>query len=614
MPLTQLNFQPGLDTENTPTGAEGRWVDGDKIRFRKGLPQKIGGWTKFSTAYYVGVGRALEQWFALDGSRYEALGTDRKVYVYQSGDNQDITPIRSTDALVNAISTTTSSNIITITDTSHGALEGDFVTLSSVSTAVAGIPAATLDAEYEILSISNANAYTIESSATANANTGPTANCTATYQLNIGPSVQTFGYGWGASTWGASTWGTPRSSSNVILDTRLWSINNWGEDLIITQKDGGTYEWDTSGGMTSNRATVVANAPTTSTLSLVSTETRHVVCLGTETTIGDDSTFDKMFIRWSDQENYNEWTPNVTNSAGSQRIAGGSEIRCARPAKGTILVWTDTTMQSMSFIGPPFIFGFRQLGNDCGAVGLNSAMVIDDVAYWMSDGQFFRYAGSVQEIPCPILNHVFDDINKVQYAQVYAAQNSNFSEVIWYYCSSSSDENDRYVIYNYLENSWYFGTMERSTYQDNGVELTPLATEYFPTSNLSTISTINGLTQGRSVIYAQESGVDADGAALQAFIQSGDGDIADGETFSFINKIIPDFQDQTGNTVITLSVKDYPNDSATVGETLTVNNTTRFVNTRIRGRQSNIKIQNNDIGDNWRFGTLRVNIKQDGKR
>ena len=614
MPLTQLNFQPGLDTENTPTGAESRWVDCDKIRFRKGLPQKIGGWTKFSTDYYVGVGRALEQWFSINGSRYEALGTDRKVYVYQSGDNQDITPIRSTDSLVNAISTTNTSNVVTITDTSHGALKGDFVTLSSVSTDVGGIPAATLNAEYEILSISNANAYTIESSATANANAGPTATCTATYQLNIGPSIQTFGYGWGASTWGASTWGTPRSTTTVILDARLWSINNWGEDLIITQKDGATYEWDLSAGMSSNRATVVANAPATSTLSLVSTETRHVVCMGTETEIGDSTTFDKMFIRWSDQENYNQWTPNVTNSAGSQRIAGGSEIRCARPAKGTILVWTDTTMQSMSFIGPPFIFGFRQLGNDCGAVGLNSAIVIDDIAYWMSDGQFFRYAGSVQEIPCPILNHVFDNINKVQYPQVYAAQNSNFSEVIWYYCSSSADQNDRYVIYNYLENSWYFGTMNRSTYQDNGVELNPLATEYFPTSNLSTISTINGLTQGRTVIYAQESGVNADGAALPAFIQSGDGDIADGETFSFINKIIPDFQNQTGNTVITLSVKDYPNDSATVGETLTVNNTTRFVNTRIRGRQSNIKIQNDNIGDNWRFGTLRINIKQDGKR
>jgi len=616
MPLTQLNFQPGIDTENTPSGAEGRWIDCDKVRFRKGLPQKIGGWTKFSTAYYIGVGRALEQWFSLDGSRYEALGTDRKIYVYVAGTNQDITPIRSTDALVNAFTTTTSSNILTISDTAHGADVGDFVTLSSVTAAapIGGIALSALNAEYEILSIANNDAYTILSSATANANVGPTGNCSAVYQLNIGPSIQTFGFGWNAGAWNNSTYGTARSSSTVDIDARLWSINNWGEDLIITQKDGGTFEWNTSGGMSNNRATIVANAPTNSTLSLVSTETRHVVCMGTETSIGNIATQDKMFIRWSDQENYNQWTPNVTNSAGSQRIAGGSEIRCARPAKGTILVWTDTTMQSMSFIGPPFIFGFRQLGNDCGAVGLNSAMVIDDVAYWMSDGQFFRYAGSVQEIPCPILNHVFDDINKVQYAQVYAAQNSNFSEVIWYYCSSSSDQCNRYVIYNYLENSWYFGTMDRSTYQDNGVELNPLATEYFPNSNISSITTINGLTDGRSIIYAQESGVNADGAALPAFIQSGDGDIADGETFSFINKVVPDFQDQTGNTVITLSVKDYPNDTATVGETLTVSNTTSFINTRIRGRQSNIKIENIDIGDNWRFGTLRVNIKQDGKR
>ncbi len=614
MPLTQLNFQPGIDTENTQTGAEGRWTDGDKIRFRKGLPQKIGGWTKFSESYYVGVVRALEQWFSLDGKRYEALGTDRKVYVFVSGTDQDITPIRATANLVNAFTTTNTSSNVTITDLTHGATLGDFVTISSTSTAVGGIPAATLDAEYEILEITNVDAYVISSNATATSNAGPTGNCTVTYQLNIGPSVQSFGFGWGSGTWNTGTWNTPRTSSQIVLDARLWSINNWGEDLIITQKDGGTYEWDTSAGMTDNRASIIANAPTTSTLSLVSTETRHVVCMGTETTIGDASTQEKMFIRWSDQENYNQWTPNVTNSAGSQRIAGGSEIRCARPAKGTILVWTDTTMQSMSFIGPPFIFGFRQLGNDCGAVGLNSAIVIDDVAYWMSDGQFFRYAGAVQEIPCSILNHVFNDINKVQYAQVYAAQNSNFSEVIWYYCSSSATQNDRYVIYNYLENSWYYGTMDRSTYQDNGVELNPLATEYFPNSNISTISTINGLTIGRSILYAQESGVDADGAALPAFIQSGDGDIADGETFSFINKIIPDFQNMTGTANVTLSVKDYPNDTVTTGEALTVSNTTGFINTRIRGRQSNIKIENKDIGDNWRFGTLRVNIKQDGKR
>ena len=614
MPLTQLSFQAGIDTENTPTGAEGKWIDCDKVRFRKGLPQKIGGWIKFSQSYYVGVGRALEQWYALTGTRFEALGTDRKVYVFTAGTNQDITPIRETATLVNAITTTNTSANLTISDSTHGASVGDFVTLSNVSANVGGITSTALDAEYEILSISNVDAYVVQSSATATSTVGPTANCTVNYQLNIGPSLQTFGYGWGSGTWSASTWGTARTTSNVTLDARLWSINNWGEDLVITQKDGGTYEWDTSGGMSDNRATVIANAPTTSTLSIISTETRHVICMGTETTISTPATQDKMFIRWSDQENYNYWTPNVTNSAGSQRIAGGSQIRCARPAKGTILVWTDTTMQSMSFIGPPFIFGFRQLGNDCGAVGLNSAIVIDDIAYWMADGQFFRYAGSVQEIPCPILNHVFENINKTQYVQVYAAQNSNFSEVIWYYCSSTADQCDRYVIYNYLENSWYFGTMDRTTYQDNGVEFNPLATEYFSTSNANTITTINGVTQGRSIIYSQESGVNADGAALTSYIQSGDGDIADGETFSFINKVIPDFQNQTGNAIITLSVKDYPNDTATVGETLTVSNTTGYLNTRIRGRQSNIKIQNNDIDDNWRFGTIRVNIKQDGKR
>jgi hypothetical protein len=614
MPLTKLNFQPGLDTENTETGAEGRWIDGDKIRFRKGLPQKIGGWNKFSTSYYVGVGRALEQWFALNGARYEALGTDRKVYAYASGDNQDITPIRETANLVNAFTTTNTSANVTISDTGHGATLGDFVTLSSTSTSIGGIAAATLDAEYEILSITNVDAYVISSNATATSTVGPTGNCTATYQLNTGPSLQTLGYGWGAGTWSTSTWGTPRSISIITLDARLWSINNWGEDLIITQKDGGTYEWDLSGGMSGNRATVIANAPTTTTLSMISTETRHVVCLGTETTIGDATSQDKMFIRWSDQENYNQWSPNVINSAGSQRIAGGSEIRCARPAKGTILVWTDTTMQSMSFIGPPFIFGFRQLGNDCGAVGLNSAIVIDDIAYWMSDGQFFRYAGAVQEIPCPVLNHVFDDINKVQYPQVYAAQNSNFSEVIWYYCSSSSDQNDRYVIYNYLENSWCFGTMNRSTYQDNGVEFNPLATDYTANSTSNTISQINGLTAGRSLIYRMEDGVDADGSALTSYIQSGDGDLADGEQFMFINKVIPDFQNQTGNAVITLTTRDYPYGNSQTGETLTVSNTTAFVNTRIRGRQSNIKIENTAIGDNWRFGTLRVNLRADGKR
>ena len=615
MPLTQLNFQPGIDTENTETGAEGRWSDCDKVRFRKGLPQKIGGWQKFSQDYYVGVGRALEQWLALSGARLEALGTDRKVYVFASGTSADITPLRQSNSLTSVFNTTANSANITVNHSSHGAKVGDFVTISNCSVAnVGGIANTSIDAEYEIVTITNADAYIITSNNTASANVTTTANCTAKYQLSIGPDKQTFGFGWNTGAWNVGTWNTPRSSSNVTIDMRQWSINNWGEDLIITQRDGSTYYYDTSQGLSDNRAEEIANVPTASTLSVISTETRHLILMGTETTIGTPSTQDKMFIRFSDQENFEQFTANATNSAGSQRIAGGSEIRCARPAKGTILIWTDTTMHSMSFVGPPFIFGFRQLGNDCGSVGLNAAIVVDDIAYWMSDGQFFRYAGAVQELPCSVLNHVFNDINKTQYAQVYAGQTSNFSEIIWYYCSSNSDHIDRYVIFNYLENSWYFGNLERSTYQDNGVELNPLASEYIANSTANTFSQINGLTAGRSLIYRHESGVDADGTALEAFIQSGDGDIADGEEFSFINKVIPDFQNMEGNAVITLKTRDYPNDSKTTGEAITVNNTTRFYNTRIRGRQSSVRIENQNLGDNWRFGTIRINIRPDGKR
>ena len=615
MPLTQLNFLPGIDTENTETGAEGRWSNCDKVRFRKGLPQKIGGWTKFSTDFYVGVGRALEQWFDNSGSRYEALGTDRKVYAYRQGQSADITPLRQSNTLTSVFDTTTGSANLTINHAAHGAAVGDFVTISNCSVAnVGGIANTSIDAEYEITSITNADAYVVTSNVTASANVTTTANCTAEYQLSIGPDKQTFGFGWGTGTWNALTWNTPRTTSNVTLDLRQWSINNWGEDLIITQRDGSTYYFDTSSGLSDNRATEIANVPTASTLNVISTETRHLILMGTETTIGTPSSQDKMFIRFSDQENFEQFTANATNSAGSQRLGGGSEIRCAKPAKGTILIWTDTDMHSMSFVGPPFIFGFRQLGNDCGSVGLNAAIVVDDIAYWMSDGQFFRYAGAVQEIPCSVLNYVFNDINKTQYAQVYAGQTSNFSEIIWYYCSNNSDQIDRYVIYNYLEQSWYFGNLSRSTYQDNGVELNPLGSEYFANSTANTYVQINGLTQGRSLIYRHESGVDADGTALQAFIQSGDGDIADGEEFSFINKVVPDFQNMEGNAVITLKTRDYPNDTRTTGEAVTVNNTTKFYNTRIRGRQSSLRIENEDVGDNWRFGTIRINIKADGKR
>jgi len=615
MPLTQLTFQPGIDTENTETGAEGRWTNCDKVRFRKGLPQKIGGWTKLSASYYVGSARALFSWFDLDGFRYASLGTNRKVYIYRDGTNADITPLRQSNNLTSVFDTVANSANLTINHTAHGANVGDFITISNCSTAnVGGIANTSIDAEYEIISVTNVDAYVIQSNETASSNNTNISNCTVEYQVSIGPNVQTFGYGWSAGAYNAGTWNTPRTTSQIDVDLGQWTLNNWGEDLILTQRNGGTFEWDTSTGLTANRATPIANAPTSSVTSVVSTETRHLICMGTEITIGTPSTQDKLFIRWSDQENYNSWQPNTTNSAGSQRLAGGSEIRAARPAKGTILVWTDTTLHSMSFVGPPFIFGFRQLGNDCGAVGLNSAIVIDDVAYWMSDGQFFRYAGAVQEIPCTVLNHVFDDINKTQFSQVYAGQNSDFSEVIWYYCSANSDQIDRYVIFNHAEGSWYFGNMERGAYLENGVYDNPIAAQFYPTSTANTISQINGLTAGRSLIYNQEVGVDADGSAITAYIESGDGDIADGENFSFINKVIPDFKNQTGNATITLKARDYPNSTRVSGEVITVSNTTPFYNSRIRGRQSSVRIESNELGSNWRFGTLRINVRPDGKR
>jgi hypothetical protein len=616
MPLTKLTFQPGLDTLDTETGAEGRWVDCDKIRFRQGLPQKIGGWTKYSDSYYVGVGRALLNWYDLAGARYTSLGTDRKIYVTQEGTNADITPIRQTNSAISCFSTVISNANVTVIQTNHNALDGDFITISNVSVAnVGGISNVSLTGEFEIQSITNVDAYVILTNTAATSTVTANGNATIQYQLNIGPSIQTFGYGWSAGPWnGAQGWNQPAITSTVEIDLRNWSVNNWGEDLIITQLNGSTYLWDTSAGFTNNRATIIANAPTTSTLSVIATDARILVCFGTETTIGTPSTQDKLFIRWSDQENYNEWTPNVINTAGSQRISGGSEIRSAKPAKGTILVWTDTAMHSMAYIGPPFIYGFRQLGNDCGAVSLNATIIVNDIAYWMSNGTFFRYAGTVQEVPCSVINHVFDNINQVQYSQVYCGSNAFYAEVTWYYCSANSNQIDRYVVFNYEENSWYFGTIERSIYQDNAVTEFPIGGTYFPNSTANTISTINGLTSGRTLLYNIEDGVNADGSAIVSYIESGDGDIADGEEFSFIDKIIPDFKSQVGNAVITLRTRDYPNDTKYESTNVVANSTTRYSSVRARGRQVAIRVQTNDLGDYWRFGTLRVNVNADGKR
>jgi hypothetical protein len=618
MAYTNVKFIGGINKETTEYGAEGQWVDGDKIRFRYGLPQKIGGWVKASTFALMGVARGLFSWFDLSGTRFAAIGTNRKVYLFEGDNFYDITPIRATfNTQNNCFTTTNGSAIFTVAVTNHGCIAGEFVTISG-TTSLAGttsFTAANFNQQFEVQTVINADKFTL-TMATNNTETaaGITTNGTASFvfQLEGEPATQTFGYGWGTNTWGTSTWGTARSTSNVILDAGIWHFDNAGEDLFAWLKNGGLYKWDTSAGV-GTPLTIVTNAPTKSVTGLISTPDRHAICFGT-TLIGS-TTQDKMFIRWSSQENFTTWTPGVTNTSGSQRLGEGSRIIAAQSTRGEILVWTDTALHSMQFIGPPYIFGFRLLGTDCGLVALNAAVVVNDKAYWMADGRFMTYAGAIQEIPCSVKQYVFNDINRTQYSQVYAGENNQFNEVVWYYCSASSSEIDRYVIYNYVENVWYIGNLNRTAWIDNAVFQQPMALNFSPTSTAATQDTIFGATAGRSFLFNHESGTSDDGAILESTLTSGDADIADGDTFTFIRGIIPDFKNLAGTVKMVVQSRDFPADSQTTTTNLSVTSSTRLVNMRARGRQVSLKIFNDtSTSDNWRFGTLRMDTKQDGRR
>jgi hypothetical protein len=618
MAYTNVKFIGGINKETTEYGAEGQWVDGDKIRFRYGLPQKIGGWVKASTFALMGVARGLFSWFDLSGTRFAAIGTNRKVYLFEGDNFYDITPIRATfNTQNNCFTTTNGSAIFTVAVTNHGCIAGEFVTISG-TTSLAGttsFTAANFNQQFEVQTVINADKFTL-TMATNNTETaaGITTNGTASFvfQLEGEPATQTFGYGWGTNTWGTSTWGTARSTSNVILDAGIWHFDNAGEDLFAWLKNGGLYKWDTSAGV-GTQLTIVTNAPTKSVTGLISTPDRHAICFGT-TLIGS-TTQDKMFIRWSSQENFTTWTPGVTNTSGSQRLGEGSRIIAAQSTRGEILVWTDTALHSMQFIGPPYIFGFRLLGTDCGLVALNAAVVVNDKAYWMADGRFMTYAGAIQEIPCSVKQYVFNDINRTQYSQVYAGENNQFNEVVWYYCSASSSEIDRYVIYNYVENVWYIGNLNRTAWIDNAVFQQPMALNFSPTSTAATQDTIFGATAGRSFLFNHESGTSDDGAILESTLTSGDADIADGDTFTFIRGIIPDFKNLAGTVKMVVQSRDFPADSQTTTTNLSVTSSTRLVNMRARGRQVSLKIFNDtSTSDNWRFGTLRMDTKQDGRR
>ncbi len=618
MPLTKLQIAPGIDKQNTEYGAEGKWVDGDNIRFRYGMPEKIGGWAKVTSDALVGATRAILTWSALNGVNYAMYGTNKKLYAYSEKSYADITPTRGTGSITE-FGTTNASTTVTVTDADHGALIGDFVTISSVSGNIGGITQANLQNEFEIQTVADSNTYTIVSPAAASSTTtGATA--TATYQINSGSATSIYGYGWGAGTWNASTWDTTRQgltgAEGVLLQSGKWALDNWGEDVLALKFDGGLYYWDTSAGLSSNLAatTSVSNGPTKSRYMLISGDDRHVICLGTETTVGTDSTQDNMFIRWSHQETTNTWTPTATNTAGSKRLTDGNMIQTAVRSRGAVLIWTDTSLYQMQFIGPPFTFGFKQLGSKCGSIGLHSAIDISGTSFWMGTDSFFMFDGAVRKIPCSVQDHVFDDINQNSLQDIYCAANTDFNEVMWFYPSEDSLQIDKQVIFNYAEQLWYVGSLARSSWADRDVYSNPYATEYSASDTTSTITTIYGTKAGRTFVYAHETGVNAEGSAMTAHVESGDMDIADGDQFMSMSRFIPDFKNQSGNVDVTIKTRPYPSGTQTSHGSYTVSTSTKKQDTRIRGRQLAVRVESDAVDDNWRYGTIRLELRPDGTR
>ena len=512
MPLKKIPLPPGFDKNDTASQAEGRWIDGDNVRFQYGSPEKIGGWSQISTSTLVGVGRDIHSFFDLTNRRYVAIGTNKILYVYFDGAFYDITPLGT--ALTSCTYTsTTGSTTVTINKSGHGLLVGDLINFSSVTTpgpTTTSFTSANFTTNnFEVKTVPTSGTFTITMPVTETG-TGVTAGGTITTNpyVTVGPLLSTFGYGWGAGTFGLSTWGTPRTTSNTDIDAGNWSLDNFGELLIATIKNGSTFEWDPNAGAgVSTRATIIAGNPTATVLTRVSDRDRHLIHFGTETTIGTPSTQDPMFIRFSDQEDIDVYEPNSTNTAGTFRLDNGSKIIAAVKGKDYILVLTDEAAYTMQFVGPPFTFSIRQVGSNCGCIGQHAAIFVDGAVYWIGDsGNFFVFDGTVKTLPCTVDDFVFTTngdslgLNFIQGDIVFAGHNSLFNEINWFYVKANSTEIDRTVTYNYEEKSWSTGSLARTTYEDSHVFERPVATKYISTLTPTT-PTINGVSNGGSYVF-----------------------------------------------------------------------------------------------------------------
>ena len=608
--LSKVNIQAGIDKQTTTYGAEGRWIDSKNVRFRTGLPEKIGGWSKLIATRLVGVVRGMKAWYDDGGIRYLAIGTDRKLYIYSEGTADDITPLRST-ATLNGPFTSTGNATVTVAHTSHGATKGDFVTFSG-ATSVGGQD---LNNEYEITTVPDANSYTITHNANVSAVSGAGGSSVSTkYQLNIGSATSSYSFGWGTGAWNVSTWNTPRTSSSIFLEATYWVFDNDGEDLLAMRNNGAVYKWDTSGG-TSTRAQIVSGAPTASRFIVVSND-QHLVCLGTELTIGTPGSKENTLIRWSNHAVFTDWDskPLSETTAGDERIQDGSKIVAACRSRGSILVWSDTSLNTLTSIGGKYIFKIQQVGSSCGAISPFCWAEVNGVTYWMSQTAFYMFDGSVKKIDCSVQDFVFGNVSPSAQVQTYCGLNVDFNEVTWFYPSDGSDYLDRSVTYNYLEQVWYTNDgFSRTAWTDRGVFANPYGTSY-STSTSANNENILGVTAGCSQLYAHEDGVNNDGNAMDCFITSGDIDIEDGNEVYHVSRVIPDFKVLAGDANVTTTFANYPASTNTRAFTKVINSATKFFSVRGRGRQANIKIASNAADSDWRFGTIRYDLKQDGGR
>ena len=622
MPLTKLQFKPGINREGTNYSNEGGWFDGDKIRFKSGYVERIGGWQKVATTTFDGTCRNLLNFVTLASENFLFMGTHEKAYLEDGGTYYDITPLRTTLTLgSNPITTgTAGSGIITVTATSHGAKAGGYLTIAG-ATAVDGLTTDQLNQNFEVLTVPNNNTFTVDTggAASSGSTAGGGSSVTAAIEIDVGLNTTVLGNGWGAGTWGRFTWSSG-AGSLAGQNLRLWMSDSWGEDLVANIVDGSLYYWDATNGKENRMvelATVAgaSGVPTTVRKVMVSDVDRHVLCFGSNP-LGS-ATFDPLLIRWSSQESVTDWTPTATNTAGDIRLSQGSEIVTAIRTTRQILVFTENSLHSVQFVGAPFIFGTALIGTNVRIAGPNTAIAVNDVVFWMGQENFYLYDGRIQIIPCSVREYVFNDINRNQSFKFFSGSLSSNSEVWWYYCSASSDEIDRYVIYNYLEQVWYYGTLTRTAWNDRGA-----GNRLFPQAPG---------TDG--ALYNHENGLD-DGSvnppvAVNAFVQSADFDIGDGQQFMLINRILPDlnFGQSTATepeVKFTMGARNFSGSVAgqgsTSGDVIRTSvvsgndNYTKQLHMRLRGRQMNLKIESDTTGVKWRLGAPRLDMRPDGRR